>query len=317
MTRCFTLVKENDISSDEYTKLKKEIQVSAQSERTALQHSAAAIDVFQFLSAVEYLKKVFEHVKKRAGTYSYREFSADLGFGATNYLHLICTGKRPLSAKAALRMEEFLGLASNASHYFVTLAKYQNARRASERETLFETLVALKSKTLSNTLSRDQLEYFSEWYHPVVRELVTLPDFQPTGEWISSRILPRITPDQGRRSLELLERIGFLKRDPETGAWSQSAARVSTPHGAQAMALIRYHQKMIDLGKESITRVKSARRDISALTLTVSESLAQEIKEDIQAFKKAVLEKAESSATAGESIYQLNIQLFPVTEGKK
>ena len=75
------------------------------------------IDVFAFLSVQHLLSHIYEELKKHLPRYSYRSFSADLGFGETNYLHLICTHKRQLSLRSAQQVASHLGLHAERRTY--------------------------------------------------------------------------------------------------------------------------------------------------------------------------------------------------------
>lgn len=271
------------------------------------------VKVTSYLDCREILKTVYELLSAEAKKYSYRQFSEDLGFGFTNYLHLILKGERPVSPKAAVRIAQTLGLKGINRQYFVTLAEHAAAKNISQREALFQTLLELKNRELSSDLDRDQLEYFSEWYHPVIREMIGLKLFDATVENVIEKLVPHLTPEQVKRSLELLERIGYIQQNPKSGRLEVTQTHVRTPPEVRGIAVIRYHQQMLELASTSITKVKAARRDISALTLQLSEVSARELKLDIQNFRKMLLQKSEKSQNA-DQVYQLNIQFFPFTK---
>jgi uncharacterized protein (TIGR02147 family) len=277
---------------------------------------AKRIDILTFLSGVDFLRKLFDESKKSTPKMTYREFSELLGFGSTNYLHLLCTGKRSLGPKAAERISQALSFGEKHTRFFVLLAKYESSRNPAEREVYFEEIVELKGKQLSTPLSKVQLEYFSEWYHAVLREMVLLPDFSPDPQWISQRIVPRITADNAKRSWEVLTSLGYVEYSSDLNRWVQSEVRINIPAGAKNLSIIRFHQKMAELGKESITRIPAVSRDISALTIPMDPVLFDHLKNAISTLKQEALEKAESIPNPAE-IYQFNIQLFAVSLKEK
>ena len=268
--------------------------------------------VLDFLSGVEFLKKLYLFKKSNSSKYSYRAFAAELGFGNSNYLHLICTGQRALSGKAALQIAQNLDLSARESRYLEVLAKYESAKDSKDREILFEEILTLKGRQLETSLSKSQLTYFSEWHHATIREMVRLPDFQNNPAWIVERIHPPLTLEKARQSWELLLELGYVAWSEEKEKWQQTEQNVVVPAGASNVAVIRYHQKMAELGKESITRTKSKYRDISAMSIPVDERLLFEIKEELTILKTRILEKSDAVQNSTE-IYQLNLQLFPLT----
>ena len=55
------------------------------------------------------------------------------------------------------------------------------------------------------------------------------------------------------------------------------------------------------------------RRDVSAVTVCVSEAAARRMKAEVQAFRKKILAIADE-VKDGDEVYQLNMQLFPLTK---
>ena len=81
------------------------------------------------------------------------------------------------------------------------------------------------------------------------------------------------------------------------------------------MAITRYHQKMIELGKESLTAIQAQSRDVSSVSIAIPTSLLPELKKEISLFRKKLLIMAEQASNA-EVVYQTNIQFFPLSRDK-
>ena len=69
---------------------------------------------------------------------------------------------------------------------------------------------------------------------------------------------------------------------------------------------------MMRLASESIERVPAEKRDITSVTISVSEESYTAIIEKLRALRKELLELAESDMNP-EKVAQLNLQLFPVS----
>lgn len=265
-----------------------------------------------FLDVRAFLESLYNFLKQANGQYSYLRFAEDLGSKATTVMHQIVRGYRPLTGKAGLKIAKALGLSGLEKRYFLTLVDYCSARGTAKREELFERLLTIKNESLPDDFDKDCLAFYSEWYHPVVRELVATPGFKADPAWIAKRIQPNIRPEQARQSLELLQRLELVSPDPETKKLVQTKTRMSTGHRVKGMALLSYHQQMILLARDALTRVEGRRRDISAITVNVDEATAQRLKSLIHAFQLQLLDEAEK-AGVGDQVYQVNIQLFPFT----
>lgn len=281
--------------------------------KSEIERALAAVRPSEFLDYRLFLQSLYEFLKRGIEGYSYKAFATDLGFNASTVAHQIVRGYRPLTVKAAGRVALALSLQGPERRYFLVLVSHQNAKTAVERERHFEVLLALKNETLPDEFDKDCLEFFSEWYHPVMRELVGTKNFVNDADWIVARIRPRLRKEQVEGSLALLERLDLIVRDEEKKTFVQTTRRISTGHRVKGIALVSYHQTMIDLAKEALAHVSSQRRDISALTLVVDEAGAQRLRSMIHVFQLQLLDEAEKPSKA-DQVFQVNIQLFPFTD---
>jgi uncharacterized protein (TIGR02147 family) len=270
----------------------------------------------QYLEYETFLEDVFQWVKLRSKSYSYILFAEDLGFSKTNVIHLMIRGKRRLSVKGAERIIGALLIKSTERLYLETLVRYQNARLASDREALFARLMDLKSKSLSSPLEQSQLEYYNEWFHPVIREMVGIRGFNPDPHWIVKHIEPRVLPDQARKSLALLEELKIVKRNENTKQLELTQQHISTGDEIASHAVVRYHQRTIEIGREAVMNFDHTERNISSVTMSISEDVFEKIADEISGFRKRILEISEQSKDP-DRVYQLNIQLFPFTKSVK
>jgi uncharacterized protein (TIGR02147 family) len=270
----------------------------------------------QYLEYETFLEDVFQWVKLRSKSYSYILFAEDLGFSKTNVIHLMIRGKRRLSVKGAERIIGALLIKSTERLYLETLVRYQNARLASDREALFARLMDLKSKSLSSPLEQSQLEYYNEWFHPVIREMVGIRGFNPDPHWIVKHIEPRVLPDQARKSLALLEELKIVKRNENTKQLELTQQHISTGDEIASHAVVRYHQRTIEIGREAVMNFDHTERNISSVTMSISEDVFEKMADEISGFRKRILEISEQSKDP-DRVYQLNIQLFPFTKSVK
>ncbi len=282
----------------------------------AIQRAAHKLRPTDYLSSSAYLSAIYLDAKAKNFGFTYRNYAEALGYGITNYMHLICTAKRKLTVKAAKDLVQALSLKGNQRKYFELLVAHECSKTADEKEKIFEKIIEIKQKSLPQNLERDMMEYLSEWYFPVVRELAWLPNFTPDPEWISTTICPKISPDEAADALKLLYRLGFLIIDEETGRTRPKNAHVTTGSLVQSLSATRYHQVMMELARNAIHAVSAPERDFQALTIPVSEELLGELKADTEAFWRMALTKSECCSEP-DRVYQLNIQLFPVSNKER
>jgi uncharacterized protein (TIGR02147 family) len=284
-----------------------------ESSKLVIKRAASKVKVTGFVDHKDYLARVYRDVKEELGSYSYIRFAEDLGFGTTNMMRLVIVGERPLTVKAAQKIADAFDLHGDERRYFTTVVDYAHERDPATRDKLFAQLMSYKSRVAPETLDANQLEYFSEWYNPVLREMTMLPDFQADPEWIRARLRFPLHMGEIKRALELLVKLGYVRRDEKSGRHSRSAEKVHTPFEVDSLAIVRYHQKLMEIARESITRVKEDEREVSALTACIPTAAIPELKRRISQLLDEM--EAQESRDSGGQVYQLNVQLFPFTKG--
>jgi len=229
---------------------------------------------------------IYEACKQHIPELSYKTFSEWLELGSAN-ANLLASGKREMTSKMAERIAESVGLTGDQKKYFVTLASYFRERNATAKNEMYETLMRLRSKQLPSDLFRSQLEFFQNWYNAAIVELLALPHAKDDVAWIMSCLQPKVTASEVKNSLKLLERCGYVTRDPERNNRLVPTKQVySTGDEVQGMAFYRFHQQMIDLAKLALDEVQHDQREISAITVTCSPEIRQQMKEKIVALRK-------------------------------
>ncbi|SMF18679.1 TIGR02147 family protein [Pseudobacteriovorax antillogorgiicola] len=268
--------------------------------------------VTAYLDCIQYIEKIYESVKAQSESYSYIQFATDLGFSGTNVIHQIVRGYRKLTLKSAKKICIALDLKSTQKKYFETLVEYRNEISGIKRDEIFTRLVALKMDVLESEQDRRWLEFFSVWYHPIVLEVLQLDQCRNDLNWIASQVNPSIKIKQVEESVALLENLGLIEFDAEANRYKPQKTTITSGHEVTGIGFIRYHQRMIELAKDSITRVSHEQRDISSVTFSCDEQTLQEVKTLIHDFNEALQARLESVENK-KKVVQLNVQLFPVS----
>ncbi len=278
------------------------------------------IIIFSYKDYRAFLKDWYEAGKASRAGFSFRTFSKRAGFSSPNFFKLVMDGDRNLTEESLEKFVIGLRLTKEEQDFFRNLVRYTQADSHEERDAAYQGMMRSRQFHQLRGIEKNQYDYYAAWYHPVVRELVVSRFFDGTPESIAERLAPEVTADQVRRSIELLEKLGFIEKTGEKEGrkasrpkWRQSSALISTGAEVQSVAIFNYHKNLLDLSKSILDRVPSSRRDISTMTLGVKKGRLQEIKKRVQEFRREIL-KMVSEDTEPEEVVQLNIQLLPVTK---
>ena len=274
--------------------------------------AASDDSVFRYLDYRRFLADYYARQKRTEYGFSYRVLSRRAGCKSTNYPCLVVKGKRNLTEDMALRFAEACGLRKNEVAYFCDLVQYNQARGGPAKERCYARLLKFAQFRKVHRLSTAQAHYFSEWYIPAIRELAARADFEAEPEWIAAQLLPPISVPQARKALKVLFELGFLVLG-EQGRVQRAHDLVSSggPLGHQ---LVAYHRAMLDRASAAIDLVPREEREISSVTLCVSQSKLLELKQQIRDFRQHLLQTAERDDDF-ERVVQVSFQLFPISKG--
>ena len=273
----------------------------------------SGVKVMDYFHYRDYLRDLYHEAKHRDAHYNYVQFAEDLCFPGENVIRLTIAGNRNLSIKGANRITEAIGLTGPERRYLLALVKYNNARLQVDRDKFLRDLLAIKSLFLSSNAERRKLEYLSEWYFPVIREMCMMPDFEPNATWISTRLYAKLLPKQIKECLKKLESLGLIVFDQTRQRFVRSSEQILPERTVNEIAMVRFHQTMLEIAKESISRVEEDRIDVNAITVCISEETAMIMREKLHQFCKEMLDMERLSGPAPGQIYQINVQLFPFT----
>jgi uncharacterized protein (TIGR02147 family) len=268
--------------------------------------------VFRYLDYRRFLADYYARQKRSEYGFSYRVLSRRAGCKSTNYPCLVIKAKRNLTEDMALRFAKACGLEKNEAAYFCELVQYNQARGGPAKERCYARLLKFAQFRKVHQLSAAQSRYFSEWYIPAVRELAARADFQGNPEWIAEQLLPSITLRQARRALDVLFELGFLVTDEQGGV--QRPHELVSSGGPLGHHLIAYHRAMLERASAAIDLVPREEREISSVTLCVSQARLLELKQQIRDFRQQLLHTAEQQDSF-ERVVQICFQLFPISKG--
>ena len=243
---------------------------------------------------------------------SYRSFATEAGYSSPNLLQLIIAGDRDLAPALLPGTVRALKLNKQEAEFFADLVAFDRAEGFDEKTFHYQRMLRSRRHAEARPIEKRQFEYLEQWYHPVVRELVAHPGFDGTPDWIARRIHPRITSPQADKSLQLLERLGLIRRDEATGKLIQADIQISTAPEVASLAVANYHRSVLKLAEGSIEAFEGDRRDLRAVTLGIPKDKFPELKRKLEAFWRDLIDMANETGPV-EEVYQVNLQAFPLT----
>jgi uncharacterized protein (TIGR02147 family) len=277
-----------------------------------VKHALKRPKIEEYHSYRQFLADFFAYKKSLRATFSYRRLSDLVGTKSPNFLLLVIQGKRNMSEKIGESVAKVFELTLPEKDYFLALVRKENAENAAQLEEADHALLRALSKLTTKEITRGNTEILARWFHLVVRELVFLPDFNPSGEWISNRLNQLITPEEAHKSLDFLLRTGFLKKD-DAGKWQATDPVVDTGEHFSNASVLRTHLETMAVWQSILPGLPENKRELGLLNIPISSAKIPEFKKRIRAFQDEIVGWLQSE-TEFDEVVQLGCYLIPLTE---
>jgi uncharacterized protein (TIGR02147 family) len=268
-------------------------------------------NIFEYSEYRKYLSDYYEEQKKYR-KFSYQAFADRAGFKTKTFIFKVISGDKALSKKSISKLAIVLQLQKRESQYFDALVRFNDAKTLKERQTNFDKMQRYARYSSIRTVRRNQFDYFAKWWHPVIREAVTMKNWKDDWLHVGRFLIPSIRPKQVKDSVKLLLTLDLLRKSGG-GAYKKSDNIVTTGNEVVSLAVQNYHKDIQKLASESIDRFPRHTRDISGAVVSVSRETAAKMKSEIQLFRKKLLEMA-SSDLGADRVYVAQFNFFPVTK---
>jgi len=266
-------------------------------------------NAYDYFDSRKLLRDLYEWKKARNSRFTYRFIAAKAGLKSSGYITNILQGRVNLSPRLILKLATAFELRKKDTEYFAALVHYNNARTHSEKKFYFDQIINLKRSRVKD-LDLSQYEYFSNWYYVAVRECLDFFLFKNDYAALAKKIKPAITPGQARNAIQVLEKLGLIKKNPE-GYYVKAEAVVSVDEW-KSVAINDFQLSMLDLAKASIENTPPGERSISGVTLSISERGIKKLKEKVKRFREELLEMVQQAEDI-DRVFQVNISAFPLT----
>jgi uncharacterized protein (TIGR02147 family) len=283
--------------------------------RAAKKTRDVGVSVYDFLDYRAYLRAYYQAAKQQRKSFSFRLFSKLAGLRSPNFLKLVIDGERNLGAESVGRFAAALGLSAADAEFFGDLVALSQAQTLAEKNRAFENIAASRRFRAARRISGELFAYLSHWYNPAIRELAARADFREDPQWIAAQLRPNISASEAAESMRLLLSLELLVRNPATGRVERGDPTLTTEHEVNALGAAAFHRQMLERAAQAIETVPRELRALSALTVCVSPETALKVKQRIEHFRESLTELCDADQN-GTTVYQLNVQWFPLSSGK-
>jgi uncharacterized protein (TIGR02147 family) len=268
-------------------------------------------NIFNYTDYRKFLADEVQKRKEQNAHFTYRYIAQHLKLASPGFFNWVISGKRKLPETLIPNLVTLFKLDDLESSYFSLLVRYNHCTEIVEREEFFEKLSVLKKKHTACRLTSEQHELFSKWHYLAIHELLHIYTFKDDYRALASALCPKIRINEAREAIEKLEKLGFITRD-ENGFFKPVETVLSTGGVWESELITNLQVYLADLGKNSILTLPKKERNISNVTVCLSEKSKTKIVKEIIALRQRILALSESDQEA-DTVYQCNFHIFPIS----
>lgn len=265
--------------------------------------------LFEYLDYQKYLEDYIAYRKTEKDWYSYRFFAQNIGVDHGNFIKIL-QGKRHASKSTVDEIIRFLKFNPREAEYFRTLVEFNKSRREADTRRSFERLQLLLNFEMKE-LEPKHYAFYQKWYHTAIYNLLDHYDYRGDFRALAAKLDPPISPKQAQESLQLLTQLELIETNAD-GVTRQTEKAITTGNQWKDLSVQMFQESTLNLALLSLRNHPKERRDFSTLTMSIGPDDLAKIKEATRAFRKSVIKIVQESPVS-ESVYQLNIQIFPMT----
>lgn len=267
--------------------------------------------LFEYDNYRFFLKDYFQVQKELKESFSHRYFARRAGFSSSGFFHHVIEGKRGLTEKSMEKMIKGLSLRGRKATFFKNLVLFNQAKELEERERYFKVIDRIRKTSYIYKIKRKQFAYYEEWYHSIIRELVTSSKWKGNYAALGALVVPAISAEKAKSSVELLESIGMIKKG-EDGSYSQVQDAV-TASEVPAVVTRKVRKDYLKLAEKAMEQLPIEERLISGVTVSMSRSRFDKIVAKLDEVRQMILADALEEDEQKQSVYQINFQAFPLS----
>jgi uncharacterized protein (TIGR02147 family) len=266
-------------------------------------------NIYNFTDYREFLKDRYRQLKVNDPMFSFRHFSKSAGFGSPNYLKLVMDGKRNLSSDAIAKFAKGLRLDNHEAEYFRYMVDFNQCENPGKKTVFEAKLMYLRELFKVKTLIPELYDYYHEWYHAAIREMIKKGPVKSEPAVIAQNLVPAITEAEAQASIDLLMKLKFVGKTTDGHLVANESPQVDKTTDALAQKI--HHEQMAELAAQSIYTQSAETQDFESVTLSVPADKVAELRTKIQELVRDVV--ANASHNPVDAVYQLNVQFFALT----
>lgn len=256
-----------------------------------------------------FLKEYSFAMKDQFSNWTLTEWSQDLGLESPTSLTMILNGQRNIGPSIETAFIKYFSFSEKNLRHFRLLIKQDKITSSDPLHDLLENEIALNTNAKpTTTLSSKQLESINHTYYFSLRQLARLLPIPKDQKYLEKVFMCEENAINFIEIFEILESQGMLLH--RNGLYSAVDVVFDTPENISSESIKQIHEASGQVALQAIRKFDVAERNFQSCTLSVNRKHLPQAQALIDKF----LDDFETliDSKEGDSVYQLNVQFFPM-----
>lgn len=223
-----------------------------------------------------------------------------------SYFNNITRGRKNISPETVQKVIELLELKPDEANYFRALVSYDQTRQPDEKKFYLDQIVSLNN-TPRKIIDEGAYQYFTNWYNPVIRELLDTFDFCDDYQALAQKIDPPVTLKQAKESISVLEKLDLIEKN-EYGFYKSTNKVVTTNDSVQNHLIEQYQLSSLERAREKIV-ARKADHKTTTMTIAVSRTTLEAIVEYMARLRSSIRSIAHKDECEDKKVYEVILHI--------
>jgi uncharacterized protein (TIGR02147 family) len=267
--------------------------------------------VFNYTDYRKFLRDRIAEIKAVDKKFTYQFIADNAGFKSPGFVTQVLQGKSNLPDRFISGLTDLLQLKKREARYFELMVRYNQAKSHEKKKTFFEKMTVFK-KGRRRTLDPDEFLFYDKWYYSAIRAVLNYRKFKGDYKKLAKTVVPAIKPAEAKKAVAVLEQLGLIVQNGN-GNYKLTEKHVTTGLDTDSVVINNFVVNTLEIAKDALYTFPKEQRRLSALTLSVSEEGFRDIQKRIDEFRAELVERVKKDRGI-DRVYQVNFQLFPLTD---
>lgn len=265
-------------------------------------------NIFSYFDSSKYLRDYYTARHEFDPRFSYKFIQEKTGVDP-GYMVKVFQGKKHLAQKSVDSFVNMMKLKPREAEYLKLLVLFSKAKSNEEIKVLFEKMLPYVELG-ARKIESQAYEYYTKWYYAAIREVLAYFPFDGEYTSLAKMTVPEISAHEAKKAVALLLDLSIVKKNNQ-GRYGLTSRFITSGEEWQSIAIRQFQKDTIMLAHRALDNIDKDKRDISTVTMTLSENGFARAREKLKAFRREMLELAHEEENA-DAAYHLNLQLIPI-----